>query len=208
MATTTAVPKFDLKREHEDLYRARVNPSLVQVPTLRYLMIDGDGPPSGSAFQEAIQALYSMAFTLKFQLKKAGRFDWVVAPLEALWWTPSGDWPPAGSDPSGVRWRAMIVQPPTVELRDIEEARQVVARRRWLPALLPLRFDTYDEGTAAQVLHLGPYDAERTTIARVHRFIRDQGYRPHLAHHEIYLSNPGRTKPAMLRTIIRQPVTD
>ena len=205
MATTT-IPKIDLKREFADLYRARVNPSLVEVPTLRYLMVDGEGPPSGSAFQEAVSALYSMAYTLKFELKKAGRFDWVVAPLESLWWTPTGDWPPDESDEGNVRWRAMIVQPATVEFSDIERARQLVVRRGWLPGLIRLRFDTYDEGTAAQILHLGPYDAEASTIARLHRFIREQGFRPRLAHHEIYLSDPSRTKPAMLRTIIRQPV--
>jgi hypothetical protein len=105
-----------------------------------------------------------------------------------------------------MRWRAMIVQPASVAPEDVENARELAGRRRDLPALAGLRFDRLEEGLSAQILHVGPYDAETGSIQRIHAFIGECGYRPHLAHHEIYLSDPNRTKPAMLRTIIRQPV--
>jgi hypothetical protein len=207
MHATEMMTRRDLKRELGDLYRARTAPSIVDVPAMRYLVVDGKGAPGEGSFQDAISALYSIAYTLKFELKQAGRFDFVVPPLEALWWTPGDTWHGTGGNVEGVRWRAMIVQPAVVEPGDVERARELASRKRSLPALPALRFEPYEEGLSAQILHTGPYDAEAETIRRLHEYIVGRGYRPHLAHHEIYLSDPKRTEPGKLRTIIRQPMT-
>jgi hypothetical protein len=168
-------------------------------------MIDGEGNPNGPEFQDAVGALYTVAYTLKFELKKAGRLDWTVGPLEGLWSSNGGDGIELPPDPGQMRWTAMIVQPGEVEVEDIERVRPLPAEKRDLPALPKLRFEVYEEGPSAQVLHVGPYGDEPTTIEWLHTFIRDQGYQPHGRHHEIYLSDPNRTDPTRLRTILRQP---
>jgi hypothetical protein len=204
--TAAPVPKLDAKRELGELYSPRREPALVEVPELAYLMVDGRGDPNGPAYAAAIGALYAVAYTIKFTVKRApGGVDFGVMPLEGLWWA---------DDPAAFArarrddwmWTAMILQPGVVTVETVEAAREAAAAKRSLPALPGLRFESFREGLAAQVLHLGPYADEGPGIERLHAFIAEHGYRLAGKHHEIYLSDPRRTAPERLRTVLRQPV--
>lgn len=180
---------------------------MVDVPPISYVVVDGEGEPGGPRFQQAIQALYSVSFTLRFIFKKSGKLDWVVGPLEALWWNNDSLGLELGGNPVPMKWRAMIAQPDEVTDADVERARAEAAKKRDLPALKHLQHLVYDEGLSVQVLHVGPYSEEEPTIAFLHAFAAENGYGLHKAHHEIYLNDPNRTHPSRIRTILRQPVT-
>jgi hypothetical protein len=206
----TTVTDTDTEQQVQRLYRARRTPELVEVPELRFLMIDGHGDPNHSErYQQAVQALYAVSYTLKFALKKQRGLDYRVAPLEGLWWVQDmaqfgiqrkADWD----------WTMMIRQPAEVTPQLVEQTAQQVAQTKQLPAARELRLERFTEGPAAQVLHLGPYSAEGPTIAALHAFIHEHGRsfdgRRH-KHHEIYLGDPRRSAPERLKTIIRQPVS-
>ncbi len=199
--------KVDLKKELKHLYNPSAKEiSVVDVPPMNFLMIDGAGDPNVSPeYQQAMEALFSLSYALKFRIKKDIGADYVVMPLEGLWWT---------DDPSQFsmtnkaiwKWTAMIMQPEYVTLELFEEVLAEVRRKKGLPALDRVRFETLHEGLSAQIMHIGPYAAEEPTIARLHGFIRDNGYELNGKHHEIYLSDPRRTAPGKLKTVIRQPV--
>jgi hypothetical protein len=196
-------------KARERLYKAGREPQLVDVPALHFLMVDGEGDPNTApAYREAVEALFALAYALKFALKRTGGPDERVSPLEGLWWSDDmgafaverrGDW----------RWTMMIAQPEAVTPALVVATLDEVRRKKALPALDRLRFAPYAEGRAAQILHLGPYAAEGPTIARLHAFIREQGLTFDgrvQKHHEIYLSDPRRAAPERMRTILRQPV--
>jgi hypothetical protein len=193
----------------EQLYKAATDPRLVVVPPMAFLMVDGSGDPATDPeYPDAVAALYALSYALKFALKKAAGLDYRVAPLEGLWWADDmrefaagrkGDW----------RWTMMIAQPEAVTPALIDAIRVEVPRKKALPALSRVRLESFAEGWAAQILHRGPYVDEGPTIERLHRFIREQGYTfdgRWQKHHEIYLSDPTRTAPERLKTILRQPV--
>lgn len=193
--------KRDLKRELPGVYTARRTPTLIEVPELKYLMIDGHGDPNTSAdYRQAIEALYSVAYTLKFKLKRQGALDFPVMPLEGLWWANDSD----GASPWN--WTAMLLQPDVITDELVADAIGEAARKRSLPAVASMRLATFAEGLSAQVLHVGPYADEGPTIAALHGFIAAQGYTRRGKHHEVYLGDPRRSAPDRLRTIIRQPV--
>jgi hypothetical protein len=199
---TTAI---DLEHDLKRLYRARQAPELVDVPELEFLMLDGQGDPNVSGrYREAIQALYAVSYTLKFALKRGGGVDYRVAPLEGLWWAEVMT--RFSENKSAWHWTMMIRQPPEVTPELVEEAAAEVARKKRLPAARELRLERFAEGRAAQVLHIGPWADEGPTIERLHAFIEEQGYAKRGRHHEIYLSDPRRTAPERLKTIVRQPV--
>ena len=199
--------KFDLKKEHKPLYAASAKEaSLVAVPPLKYLMFNGYGDPdTNPEFHAGIEALYTASYTLKFMLKQAQGLDWVVPPLEGLWWILMADFDPERRD--DWRWTLMIPQPETVNRELLDMALAAVKKKKKLLALDYLRLDIYDEGQAAQILHVGPYDLEMATVDRLHAFITEKGYHLCGKHHEIYLSDPRRTAPEQLKTILRQPVS-
>jgi hypothetical protein len=188
----------------EELYRPSAKePSIVDVPELQFLMIDGTGDPNKAGpFQDAIQALYSLSYGAKFMLKKDG-IEFRVSPLEGLWGSAGGFNP---SKKAGWRWTAMIMQPPEVTPSVLEKVRAEAMRKKPLPAVPRVRLEAFREGLSAQIMHLGPYSAEAPTIARLHEFIQKQGYRLKGRHHEIYLGDPRRSAPERLRTLIRQPM--
>ncbi len=199
--------KIDLKRELKHLYRPSARePQAVEVPPLNYLMIDGKGDPNlAPAYREALEALYALAYTIKFALKKAGELDFVVMPLESLWWSDEE----GGLDLENKekwQWTAMILLPQAVAQQHFAQAREEVRQKKDPPALARVRMETFNEGLSAQILHIGPYAEEGPTIARLHQFIQAQACRPIGRHHEIYLSDPRRTAPERLKTIIRQPM--
>jgi hypothetical protein len=176
-----------------------------------FVMIDGHGDPNTSSeYAEAIQALYSLSYTLKFALKTEFGLKFRVAPLEGLWWADDmaefsqerkGDW----------SWTMMIAQPDEATPERFKVARMDVASKRDLPALRKSRLERFEEGPCAQVLYIGPFNDEGPTIARLHAFIRERGYSfegSRQKHHEIYLSDPRRSAPEKWRTIIRQPFAE
>jgi hypothetical protein len=203
-----SVAKVDLKKELKHLYQPSAKEVVrVEVPALRFLMIDGEGDPNTSQhYAEAVEALFSVSYTAKFMVKKgATGIDYAVMPLEGLWW--SDDMSAfVNNDRSKWKWTMMILQPDFVNDALIRTAIDEVKRKKSLPAVSALRLETFTEGPCAQVLHVGPFTEEGPTIQRVHDFIEA---RSSLAgkHHEVYLSDIRRADPAKWRTIIRQPMS-
>jgi hypothetical protein len=194
----------DLKKEQKDLYAPPREPSIVEVPPMRFLMIDGQGDPNDADFARAIETLYSVSYTLKFSLKAQGA-DFKVMPLEALWWAGN---PEAflSRDMSEWHWTAMIHQPDVVNAAMLEEAKASVAKKKDLPELASLRLETLAEGRCVHMMHIGPYNAEAHNIERMHEFMRGHGLEFAGKHHEIYLSDPKRCAPENMKTVLRQPV--
>jgi hypothetical protein len=200
--------KLDLRKELGALYAPGTRePSFVDVPSLRFLMIDGEGDPnSAPSFRAAIEALYSVSYTLKFAIRKRGGPDYTVMPLEGLWWADDMSvFRAAWADKSGWKWTAMIHQPEVVTPKLFEEAKKTVVEKKGIASAAALRLETLKEGPAAQILFVGPYAKEGPAIEAVHQAIAARGGRLTGKHHEIYLNSPGRTAPERLRTIIRQP---
>ncbi|MCG3210278.1 MAG: hypothetical protein FOGNACKC_03909 [Anaerolineae bacterium] len=198
--------KIDFKKELKNLYNPSAKTAtVIDVPPLNFLMIDGHGDPNTApAYREAVEALFSLSYALKFMVKKELAVDYAVMPLEGLWWADDMS-RFSVEDKSGWLWTAMIMQPEYIVADLVETARAQVARKKNLPALPRLRLETFHEGRAAQITHIGPYAAEAPTIAQLHQFIAAQGGQCAGKHHEIYLNDPGRTAPEKLKTVIRQP---
>lgn len=201
--------KLDLKKEQKHLYSPSAKEvTLVEVPAMNFLMADGAGDPNTSpVFQEAVEVLYSLSYTLKFMVKKGQGIDYAVLPLEGLWWAEDmGAFAPETMDKNRWLWTLMIRQPEYVNPELFDQAREQVIKKKPLPYLARVRWENFTEGLSAQILHVGPYATEHSTIEKIHAFMKDQGYNFNGRHHEIYLSDPRRTAPEKLKTIIRQPV--
>jgi hypothetical protein len=201
----------DLVRELKPLYAPSAkHPVIVEVPELAFLMIDGRGDPNTSeAYQEAVEALYSIAYTAKSRLKKADpERDFKVTPLEGLWWSDSEQ--PRMDELQAQRddwnWTMMLALPDQVTAAEVAAAAEAAARRRPVPAAGRARLERFAEGLAAQIMHVGPYSAEAPTIERLHAFVEAQGYEFRGRHHEIYLGDPRRADPTRLKTVLRHPV--
>jgi hypothetical protein len=204
---------LDLVRQLKPLYAPSAkHPSIVEVPELTFLMLDGRGDPNTSEqYQDALGALYGIAYTLKFTRKKAdAERDFKVAPLEGLWWADSErpDLEELQTARDAWNWTMMIALPDDVTAAELAAAAEAAARRRPSPALGLARLERFDEGMAAQIMHVGPYSAEAPTIERLHAFVAEQGYELRGRHHEIYLGDPRRTAPERLKTVIRHPVRE
>jgi hypothetical protein len=202
--------KNDFKKEL-DAYRAKAGQfRIVDVPDLQYLMIDGHGDPNTSpAFADAAEALYPLAYRLKFASKKALERDYVVMPLEALWWADDMDLFTTSRDKSRWDWTLMIMTPEWIDQAMFAEAGAQVAAKGNPRRLPEVRLATLSEGRCVQTLHVGSYDDETATLARLHdEFIPGNGLRMTGRHHEIYLSDARKVAPQKLRTILRQPVTE
>jgi hypothetical protein len=202
-----AAEKIDLTKQFPKVWKASAKKvALVEVPPLAYLMADGEGDPNGPPFQEAMEALFGLAYTLKFSSKMGGGPDWKVMGPEGLWWA---------DDPSAFcekrfdewRWTLMIAQPDVVTAERVEAARETVREKKDPPALERVRLDRLEEGLSAQLLHVGPYDGVGPAVERLAAFIAEEGYTVAGRHHEIYLSDPRRVPPERLKTIVRMPVT-
>jgi hypothetical protein len=203
--------KLDLTKQLKDLYFPSPKaPVMVDIPVLNFLMIDGHGDPNTSPeYQAAVEALYSLSYTLKFAIKKAETIDYAVMPLEGLWWVEDMNLFTT-ADKSAWDWTMMIAQPEPVTAAWVERSRTEAIKKKGpgetAQAIARIRFEPYAEGRAAQIMHLGPYSAEGPTVARLHDFIVQQGCQRCGKHHEIYLGDPRRTAPEKLKTVIRQPV--
>ena len=198
--------KIDYRKEFGDWYTAPTSkPKLVMLPELNYLMIDGKGDPNTALeYQQAVEAIYPVAYGIKFKIKRESGTDFGVLPLEGLWWVPDMNLFSTDSKDDWL-WTSLILQPPIVNKEIFIEVLEDVRKKKDLPALEKIRFESYQEGKTAQIMHLGPYADEAPTIQKLHDFILSQGYHLSGKHHEIYLGDPRRTAPEKLRTIIRQP---
>lgn len=196
---------IDLKKTYLDHYRAKPTPSVVEVPARPFLMIDGTGDPNTSPeYLHAIQALYPLAYGLRAAVKSASGDAYTVMPLEGLWWTEDmRKFDPA--DKSNWLWTAMICLPDAVTPEMVDEVLPAVTAAKNLDSGAKARVKVFAEGTAAQILHIGPYADEAPNIEKLHQFIDDLGHSLSGKHHEIYLSDPRKSDPAKMRTIIRQP---
>ncbi|MDH3754706.1 MAG: GyrI-like domain-containing protein [Acidimicrobiia bacterium] len=200
---------IDLTKVYRQHYAAtRDEPAIVEVPLRPYLMIDGRGDPNTSdEYREAIEALYPLAYGLRTSVKRATGDAYKVMPLEGLWWAPDmSRFDP--DDKSDWLWTAMICLPDAVTHSMVDHVLPAVTDKKRLAAGAKARVESFGDGTAAQVLHVGPYAEEAPTIESLHRFIAEHGSILVGKHHEIYLSDPRRSDPARLRTIIRQPIAD
>lgn len=197
--------KTDYKKELRHLYHATKEPVVVDVPPMNFIMIDGSGDPNTTPeYQHAVEALFSVSYAVKFKMKKTQGVDYVVMPLEGLWWADDLS-AFVKDDRAHWKWTMMIMQPDVVPAEMVEEAVAEVREKKQLPALDKLRFERFHEGRAAQVMHIGPFSEEGPTIERLHDFIRERGELTG-KHHEIYLSDVRRANPKNWKTILRQPM--
>ena len=205
---------FDFKKEYKEFYLPKDKPSLIEVPPMSFLAVRGQGDPNqeGGDYQQALNQLYGVAYTIKMSKKGDHRidgfFDYVVPPLEGLWWQPGT----AGVDyarKADFHWISLIRLPDFVTADDVEWAKEEAERKKKAD-FSRVEFFTYDEGLCVQCMHIGSYDDEPATVALMHDFMRDQGLEPDITeerlHHEIYLSDARKTPPEKLKTVIRHPV--
>ncbi|MFD1049868.1 GyrI-like domain-containing protein, partial [Kibdelosporangium lantanae] len=205
--STLTQDKYDIKKAHKALYAPSAKDfTVVDVPELQYIAVDGEGDPNTSeAYVNAVEALYGVAYAVKFASKETR--DFVVGPLEGLW---RADDPAAfvARDKGSWRWTMMISQPGWVTEDMVRTAVEGAARKKPNPALGKVRLLTLVEGTCVQILHVGSYDAETPILDRLHNhYMPENGLTFNGDHHEIYLSDPRRTRPEKLKTILRQPVS-
>lgn len=205
---TDSTWKVDLRKEL-DCYRARRDRfDLVTVPPMQFLMVDGHGDPNTSpAYAAALEALYPVAYQVKFASKRALGRDYVVMPLEGLWRADDMATFTTARDKSQWDWTMMIMVPEWVGADLVQAGIEAVAAKGAPARFGDVRLARLHEGTCVQTLHVGPFDAEGPVLSRMHEeFIPGAGLRMTGTHHEIYLSDPRRTAPERLRTILRQPV--
>ena len=200
--------KVDLRKELKNLYAPSAKEVLaVNVPKMNFLMISGMGDPNTSQeYKDAVEALFSLSYAIKFMIKKEKSIDYAVMPLEGLWWVDDmtrfsvenkNEW----------KWTSMIMQPEYVTKEIVNEALDETRKKKNLPALSKIRFEAFSEGPSAQIMHIGPFSAEGPTIEKIRNFIKKQGYNLSGKHHEIYLSDPRKSAPEKMKTVLRQPMS-
>jgi len=199
--------KIDFKKKLKHLYKPTAKKvEIVNVPKMNYLLVDGVGEPGNQAFQDAIEALFGLSYTLKFMIKKSElQIDYGVLPLEGLWWADDmsqfsvdnkADW----------KWTLMIMQPEYITKKRVHQASNQLEQKKNPTALSKIRFEAIKEGQVAQIMHIGPFSEEGPTVEKVHAFIKDNNKKLTGKHHEIYLSDIRKAAPENLKTIIRQPM--
>jgi hypothetical protein len=208
---------LDLKKQYKYLYQPSARKiETVQVPPLQFIMVDGaiekgSEPGKSPSFAESTQAMYSLAYTLKFMLKKrkTNAIDYPVMALEGLWWVEDGVFDITVKD----NWfySLMILQPDVITPEIFEEARhQVCAKKGETASLARARLAQFEEGLCVQTMHIGPYATEPETVERMRAYMAENGLRdnvgPNGKHHEIYMSDPRRVAPEKMKTVLRHPV--
>ncbi len=196
--------KIELAKEDKKYYTAKTSPQISEFSILSYLAVEGKGEPAGKTFTEAVQALYPLAYGIKGLCKKDGR-DFAVAKLEGLWWVKSSK--PALEVPRGEwHWKLLIRLPDFVTSEIVEKAKREVMKKKGIELLKEIKFEKITEGKCIQVLHVGPYSTEPETIEKMRKMMRENNLTENGYHHEIYLSDPRKTPPQKMKTILRQPV--
>lgn len=206
---------FDYKKEYKDLYQPKIHPALVEIPAVSYVAVRGKGDPNeeNGEYANAMGLLYGISFTIKMSHLGShaieGYFPYVVPPLEGLWWMEDGKPGVDYGNKAGFCWVSMIRLPEFVTPEVFAWAKEEVASKKKLE-VSKAELLTLEEGLCVQCMHLGPYDEEPVTVAKMDAFLKETGYLPDFSdsrrHHEIYLGDPRRTAPERLRTVIRHPI--
>lgn len=200
--------KVDFKKTLKALFGPSAKDfSVVTVPTMNYIMVDGEGNPNTSTeYAEAITTLYSVAYTLKFQSKLQKDRDYVVPPLEGLWWAEDLN-AFRNRTKDNWKWTMMIMVPDWLKKADFDEAIKAAHKKNPELHVERIRFESLTEGLSVQIMHIGSYDDETPTLLRLHdEWLPQHGYKETLKHHEIYIGDPRKTNPSRLKTVLRQPV--
>lgn len=218
-----AEEKLDFRKLEKNLYQPGTKPAVVCVPAMSFIMVDGKGNPNeeGGEYQQAVELLYALSYSIKMGYKKGdkpeGWSDYMVLPLEGLWWLEGG----TASDSDFTQkekycWTSMIRQPEFVTQAIFEKACRETAKKKPGLDTSKARFATFEEGMCVQAMHIGPYEEEPKTIALMEKFLEESGYRNAIGdtgpdgsvrrHHEIYLGDPRKTEPSKMKTILRHPV--
>jgi hypothetical protein len=198
--------KLDLFKLHNDEYAANVKPRLISVAPANYLSVSGRGAPGGDMFQSKLEALYAVAFTVKAASKQQGQ-DYAISKLEGLWWGDFGYESFSALPRDTWNWTLLIRTPVFIVPSAIRNASKALLHKGKPPEVLEVAPFSLDEGQCAQMLHRGSYEDEYKTLAILRAFIQEQGLNVHGLHHEIYLSDPRKTAPEKLKTVLRLPVT-
>lgn len=202
--------KLNFKKELRELYNPPRTFEIIEVPELQYLMADGHGDPNvAQEYQDALEALYAVAYKLKFMSKQQLGRDYVVPPLEGLWWAEDMETFTTARDKSRWDWTMMIMTPEWITKDLFAEARDLVRMSKHPAALDKVRLEKYHEGLSVQIMHIGSYDDEGPALMKLHReYLPDHSLVENGKHHEIYLGDPRRVAPEKLKTILRQPVRE
>ena len=204
----------DYKKTERDLYQPKTTPSIIDVPEMTFIAVDGKGDPNTSeAYRIALEILYGLSYSIKMSKMGGsapeGYFEYVVPPLEGLWWSSDGGMVDY-TDKGGFCWTSMIRQPEFVTQEVFKAAKETLAKKKPELNTSMARIMKLTEGLCVQVMHIGSYDDEPTTIAAMEQYAVDNGYAIDLSdnrrHHEIYLSDPRKTAPEKLKTVIRHPI--
>lgn len=203
---------LDLRKQLKYLYSPSAKKvEVVDVPRFQFAMIDGEieagfGPGTSPTFQQAMEALYGISYTLKFmaKLRKQDAVDYPVMALEGLWWVEGTQFDI--TQPGGWKYNLMLMQPDLVTVEMWGEGLEQLRKKRGeQPGFSRLRLESFQEGLSIQMMHIGPYSTEMETIARMDAFAEQSGYRLYGRHHEIYMGDPRRAAPEKLKTILRHP---
>lgn len=213
--------KFDYKKQYKNLYLPKSKPTLIEVPTMNFIMVDGKGNPNqaGGEYQSAVELLYGLAYTIKMSKMKghepSGYFEYVVPPLEGLWWLNDNDINFTEKDK--FCWTSMLRQPEFVNKEVFQWACDELKIKKPKIDISKAYLETFTEGLCVQIMHLGAYDEEPKSIAEIDAFIKEQHLKSAISslnpngkirrHHEIYLSDPRKTKPEKMKTVLRHPVS-
>lgn len=198
------ITKLDFIKEYKQYYTAKTNPIIVEFGKVPYLSIEGKGEPAGEVFTKAVEALYPLAYGVKNICKKQEQ-DFTVPKLEGLWWVKSNK--PALEVPrSEWYWKLLIRMPDFVAPDIIEKVKEKVFRKKCLDLIKEIKFEIIDEGKCIQIMHIGPYAKEPETIQKMKDFMKQNNHTENGLHHEIYLSDPRKTVPEKMKTILRQPI--
>lgn len=215
-----AASKLDYKKEFKDLYMPKRKPTLIDVPTMNFIMVDGRGNPNDKdgEYQSAVELLYGLSYTIKMSkmgnYQPKGYFEYVVPPLEGLWWMKDCKIDLTNKDK--LYWTSMIRQPEFVTKEVFQWACSEIIKKKPHLDISKVQFKTFTEGLCVQIMHIGPYDDEPKTVAQIENYIESNNLRNAIStvqsdgtirrHHEIYLSDPRKTSPEKLKTVLRHPV--
>lgn len=218
--------KLDYKKTDKNLYQPGQKPSVIQVPAMKFIMVNGKGDPNteDGEYQKAVELLYALSYAIKMGYKRGscppGYSDYVVPPLEGLWWLADGTTTDSDfTQKEKYCWISMIRQPDFVVGEDFTRACREVAKKKPELDTAKARLETFEEGLCVQILHLGPYSEEPKTLKKLDSFIHESGYRNDIGqtgpdgkslrrHHEIYLGDPRKTEPSKLKTVLRHPIAE
>ncbi len=215
-----ATEKLDYKKEYKNLYLPKQTPTLVDVPTMNFIMINGYGNPNDTdgQYSQAVEVLYGLSYTIKMSPRNGyepkGYFDYVVPPLEGLWWLEEDNMD--FTQKNNYLWLSMIRQPEFVTTEVFQWACDVIKRKKPQLDISKAYLETYTEGLCVQMMHNGPFATEAQTIEQIDTYIIENNYKNAISsvnaegkirrHHEIYLSDPRKTAPEKLKTVLRHPV--